>query len=267
MAGDKQGSATVADKGASLPSYQAPALDKGLDILEFLSSQSEAYTLSDLAKALDRSKNEIYRMALVLERRGYLERTPDDRFLVTNRLFQLGMLNPPLRNLHDAAMPIMHELAETLGQSCHLAVASGDEIVAVARVESPGLLGFAVRVGYRRHVVEATSGQVLFGFQPEARRTLWLKSLKASAPGRADVAKFLKQADEARAKGYALAESSFVLGVTDIAAPVYDGVEAGPAGSLTLPFLARLDRTGDAAAAAEIVRSRAESITERLRHG
>jgi DNA-binding IclR family transcriptional regulator len=67
--------------------------------------------------------------------------------------------------------------------------------------------------------------------------------------------------------GCAIAESSFIRGVTDIAAPIYDGVEAGPAGSLTMPFLARLDQAGDVAAAASIVRASAESITDRLRHG
>src|SRR5271156_4878136 len=101
---------------ASLQSYQAPALDKGLEILEFLARHNEAYGLADLAKALSRSKNELYRMALVLERRGYIERTADDRFLLTDRLFKLGMQTPPIRNLHDAALPKMHELSQRLEQ-------------------------------------------------------------------------------------------------------------------------------------------------------
>lgn len=267
MTPDKPESKGEQGAGRDGSNYQAPALDKGLDILEFLSERGEALSLSELAKALERSKNQIYRMALVLERRGYLQRTADDRFAVTNRLFQLGMRNPPLRNLHDAALPLMHELAEQLGQSCHLAVTSGDDMVVVARVESPGLLGFAVRIGYRRHIVEATSGRVLFGFQGEERRARWLPSLQRSAPKGADLAGFLAACDEARAQGRAVAASSFVLGVTDIAAPVRDGAEPGPSASLTLPFLSRRDRDGDVEAAAQALSETADRIGVRLRHG
>lgn len=247
--------------------YQAPALDKGLEILEFLSRQSEPHGLADLAKALNRSKNELYRMALVLERRGYLERTPDDRFRLTNRLFQLGMQTPPIRNLHDAALPVMHELSQRLEQSCHLAVRSQDDIVIVARVESPGLLGFAVRVGYRLHVTDATSGGVLFGFSPEAQRKAWSTVLRQTAPRDVNFEDFLRNAEQARDLGYAMVESSSVAAIVDIAAPIFDGVEPAPVAALTIPFLTRRGEPAGAEAAAQAVVEAAQLITQKLTHG
>ena len=71
--------------------YQAPALKKGLEVLEFLSGKAEPYALSDLARALGKSRNEIYRMVIVLERLGYLARTDGDRFALTRKLFDLAM--------------------------------------------------------------------------------------------------------------------------------------------------------------------------------
>src|SRR5438445_11497911 len=71
-------------------SYQAPALQKGLEVLEFLSGQTEPYAISELARALGKSRNEIYRMVIVLERLGYLVRTDADRFAVTRTLFDLA---------------------------------------------------------------------------------------------------------------------------------------------------------------------------------
>ena len=56
-------------------SYQAPALKKGLEVLEFLSGQAEPYAVSELARAFGKSRNEIYRMVIVLEQLGYLART------------------------------------------------------------------------------------------------------------------------------------------------------------------------------------------------
>lgn len=247
--------------------YQAPALDKGLEILEFLARHREPCGLADLAKALSREKNTLYRMALVLERRGYIERTPDDRFLLTNRLFKLGMQTPPIRNLHDAALPLMHELSQTLEQSCHLAVRTDDDIVIVARVESPGLLGFAVRVGYRRHVTDSASGSILFGFAPDSIRNDWLTSLRRTAPKTVDLNRFIKTAGEATVRGYSMVPSSSVSAITDIATPIFDGVEPGPVAALTIPFLTRREESAHAEQATSSVVEAAERITQQLMHG
>lgn len=261
-AGPVKGRATKSAGG-----YQAPALDKGLEILEFLARTREPHGLADLAKALDRSKNELYRMALVLERRGYLQRTVDDRFALTNRLFEIAMRTPPSRNLHDAALPVMHELSEELEQSCHLAVRNENDIVVVARVESPGLLGFAVRVGYRRQVVTSASGSVLFGFATEPGRKAWSKLLQKSAPADVDFEAFVRKADEARERGYAMVASATVPGIVDIATPVYNEEEPGPVAALTIPFLTRHEQSEDAEAAALAVVRAARRITEKLKHG
>ena len=57
---------------ASKARYAAPALDKGLDILELLSKSEQMLTLNQISKQLGRSVNEIFRMVVTLEQRGYL---------------------------------------------------------------------------------------------------------------------------------------------------------------------------------------------------
>ena len=42
--------------------YSAPALDKGLDILELLALSSRSLTQAEIADHLNKSVNEIYRM-------------------------------------------------------------------------------------------------------------------------------------------------------------------------------------------------------------
>ncbi len=50
-------------------------------------------------------------------------------------------------------------------------------MVVVARIEAPGNQGFSVRVGYRRPLIDSTSGLVLFAFQPEEVRAEWRTKL------------------------------------------------------------------------------------------
>ena len=72
--------------------YRAPALDKGLDILELLAASSAGLTQAEIAKGLGRGPNEIYRMLDTLVRRGYVTRTTDgDQACSMNTL---GSLEP-----------------------------------------------------------------------------------------------------------------------------------------------------------------------------
>src|SRR6185369_4928114 len=87
--------------------YRAPALDKGLDILELLAGVDGGLTQAEIAKKLDRSPNEFYRMLDRLVRRGYVTRSDGDRFSLTLKLFGLAQLHAPTRRLASFAMPLM----------------------------------------------------------------------------------------------------------------------------------------------------------------
>lgn len=52
------------------PQYRAPALDKGLDILELLASSAAPMSINAISEGVSRSRGEIFRMLLVLEERG-----------------------------------------------------------------------------------------------------------------------------------------------------------------------------------------------------
>lgn len=215
--------------------YEAPALEKGLDILELLAGATSAMNLSRISAAVGRSRSEMYRVLQVLERRHYLQRQPDDdRYTLTNRLFLLGMERPPVKGLLEIALPMMHKLSDELQQSCHLVVPSDQYMVVIARVESPYELGLVVRIGHRRPLLEATSGLVLVAFQPETVRAHWLQKYSTTTrrPSRATLLETLATIHE---QGYAAIPSTVVPGVTDISAPVF--LDSGAVAALAVPYM------------------------------
>src|ERR1700722_808541 len=215
--------------------YRAPALEKGLAVLELLAGARGPMSLNDISRHLKRSVSELFRMIQVLEFRGYLEiASTGEGYVLSNKLFTLGMTRAPTRNLHDAALPVMHQLADRIGQSCHLGVASADQMVIVARVEAPGDLGFSVRIGYRRALVDSTSGLVLYAFQSDLVRSEWKKRLSASVKRREWVT-FERRGHAARKAGYVTAESHAVGGVIDLSAPVRQS--GSVAAALTVPYV------------------------------
>jgi DNA-binding IclR family transcriptional regulator len=216
--------------------YRAPALEKGLDVLELLARDGHPMTLSQISVALRRSASELFRMIQVLEFKGYITQAQTgDGYVLTNKLFALGMAQAPVKSLVEAALPVMRALSNRIGQSCHLAAPSNDQIVVLARVEAPGDLGFSVRIGYRRNMTESASGLVLFAFQPDPVRLVWQERLKSL--GKKRVEDFRARADQVREQGYLCQESDLVHGVLDLSAPI-EG-ERGAVASLTVPFVRR----------------------------
>ncbi|MGH1558654.1 helix-turn-helix domain-containing protein [Caulobacter segnis] len=122
--------------------YRAPALEKGLDVLELLAAHRGGLTLAQISNALDRSSSELFRMVQVLEARGYVGRAADeDGLVLTNKLFAPGDMTRRPRTFWISAQPVMRAVAQKIGQSRHLALASGDQMVVVARIEAPGRPG------------------------------------------------------------------------------------------------------------------------------
>lgn len=220
--------------------YTAPALEKGLDILNLLSQNGQAMTLSQISAALGRSIGEIFRMIHVLEFKGFIEAAsaPSEGYQLTNRLFALGMARAPVKSLLEAALPAMRDLALKVDQSCHIAIASRNEIVVIARIENPGYFGYSVRTGHRRPIVEATSGLVLYAFQPEQIQARWRSEI-FDAVDLAGQTQFLAKVDAARSQGFWRAPSDLMDGVLDIAAPVIS--DGAAVASLAMPYMKRRD--------------------------
>lgn len=215
--------------------YRAPALEKGIDILELIARQPAPISLPTIVKTLGRSTGELFRMIQVLQFRGFIEQSIDGSgYQLTGRLFALAMNQPTVKGLIEIALPRMRLLAVETGQSCHLAMHSQGQIVVVARVESSAEMGFSVRVGHRRSLPETVSGTVLYAFQTARTRERW-ESLFDSSIGAEELSAFRQRAERVQEVSWAKARSTVVAGVTDISAPILRGHEA--AAALTIPFV------------------------------
>jgi DNA-binding IclR family transcriptional regulator len=71
--------------------YSAPALEKGLDILELLAADPAALTRTEIAHRLRRTIGEVFRMLVCLDERGYICKVgTDERYQLTLKFFELA---------------------------------------------------------------------------------------------------------------------------------------------------------------------------------
>jgi len=219
--------------------YSAPALEKGLEILELLAETETALSTRAIAERLGRSKGEIFRMVFVLVERGYLARdATTDELSLSNRLFELGIRTPRSRQLIEVAAAEMERLSEKTGQSAHLVVISKGETVVIATTSGTADISFTLRLGYRRPALQSTSGQIIMAFQDPERRLRLIAESKAVTRKSLNEAKLQRHFNEIAARGYLIAESHDVVGVTDIAAPIV-GRNGRAIAAIVIPYLGR----------------------------
>ncbi len=243
--------------------YATPALEKGLDILELFASTPGGLTVSEVARSLDRTVSEIFRMLLCLEQRGYLGQTENrERYHLTLKLFRMAQEHPPTKRLVTEALPTMHRVAAELRQSCHLGVVDGGHVVILAQVDSPASTGFFVKMGSKVDLMHAATGHVILAYQTEDAfmRIVdeWVLETKKRRP--ADLDQHLAKI---RVRGYEQRASYEVTGVMNISFPVLNA-QGNAVGGLTVPYVKRIGDKLGIAEVIEALRVASRQISEAL---
>lgn len=201
--------------------YSAPALEKGLDILELLAHDGRPLGIRQIAEELGRSKNEIFRMVHVLQSRGYIQRDePSGGLILSNKLFALGLQTARSRDLVSIAAPVIERFADDVQQAAHLIVPHRGETVVIAASSGESDMNFALKLGYRRPLADAHSGLLLMAFQSPGKRDRMIDESLVLMSDPPDRAKLIAELEAVRAAGAIVHESRDIIGVTDVSSPI-----------------------------------------------
>lgn len=220
-------------------SYSAPALEKGLSILELLADEPDGLRLSDIAKRLNRSVGELFRMLVVLEQMGYVTSLNGaDSYRLTLKMFHLSHRFPPVKRLTSSATPIMKSLSYTSGQSCHLSIYYESKAHVLVQQDPPVERIFGVRLGAQVPLFGSCSGHVLLAFVGDDERARMLENIPVrKRPTKAELKRLVERVRE---QGHERIASQQIHGVEDIGFPIFDYTGIGVA-ALVMPFVSYLD--------------------------
>jgi len=135
-------------------------LDRGLHVLRVLAETPSGLTITELAARLAVNRTVVYRLVTTLEQHALVRRDSKGRLYVGLGVLHLASAVQPV--LRDLAVPVLRELAESVGCTAHLTVADGDEALALAVVE-PSWTDFHVsyRVGARHDLHQGAAGKAI----------------------------------------------------------------------------------------------------------
>ncbi|WP_109674695.1 IclR family transcriptional regulator [Dyadobacter jejuensis] len=244
--------------------YHAPALDKGLDILEYLSSEAKPQSQSEIAQGIQKSPNEIYRMLVCLEQRGYLMKEANSgNYSLSLKLFHISHRHSPIEELIKYSKPAMERLSRDTQQSCHLGVLYNGQLLIVSQNRSPGLVSLSIEEGGLFPLVKTTSGRVVLAFLSDEQREFQLDQNKEFLElSTKEKKSFLSYLEGIRERGYEIKESEITLGVTDLAVPI-GSMKSGVFGVLAISCLTSISQSNHSF---EVMIPQLVSAAEQINH-
>jgi IclR family acetate operon transcriptional repressor len=243
--------------------YAVRAVDKALRILERLGRDSGELSLVELSRHLGIEKSTLHRLLGTLESRGFVRKDPVSlRYSLGIRMLELGTAVTARSALGRTAAPVLDRLAVRCRHTVNLAVLDRDEILYVARRDSPEPLRLTVEVGRRIPAHCTALGKAMLAFRPvmEVRRLFSRRRrLPRFTPNTITRPRDLvAQLEEVRRTGVALDREELTLGIRCLAAPILDLTEhACAAISVTAP-----SATLDEERVAELKPVLLEAVTE-----
>lgn len=140
------------------------AVDRALKILECFGADTQEISLADLSRATGFYKSTILRLAVSLERFGYLVRGEDGRFRLGPATWRLGACYRQGFDLAHVLRPELKLLCEASNETASFYVREGDSRICLYRVEPVRAIRHSIAEGASMPLDRGASGRVILAF-------------------------------------------------------------------------------------------------------
>lgn len=205
------------------------ALCKGLDTLKVLSSK-RSVGVTEVAEAIGVNKSTAFRILKTLQEYNMAEQDP-----VTNR-YKLGpailmMTDRFAKNIFilDMAKPLMINLVEEMGESCHLCILSNGEVVMIEQIATKYRYGNNSKIGIKEPLHASSVGKCLVAFSKKDLREKLIQNNSYEIYNDKTIknqAEFKVEIEKIRMQGFALDNFEISNDVRCVALPILgkDGI-------------------------------------------
>ncbi len=209
---------------------------KAINILDILAAKADSgISLAELSALLEMPKSSTHRYLATLQELGLAERKSNDRYFLGTKIIEMAgtyLLKSDLRTDSQAAL---NELAEITGETIHLAVPSGTEMVYIAKVESKHALSMFSHIGARIPMHCTALGKAILAFSNrDVLQAVMSEPLVTRTQKSITLVKDLQnELALIRARGYAIDDEENEVGIRCVGAPIFDYTTA-PVGAISI---------------------------------
>src|SRR3954449_3189063 len=206
---------------------QVPAGTRTLRVLRFLAGQSEPVPLDRIARACSLPRSTAYHLLTAMIEEGFVVHLADEhRYGLGVAAFEVGTGFSPAEPLQRISRRTLTELVDGTGQTAHLAVLHGRDVVYVVEERAPGLPPLVTDVGVRLPAHLTASGRAILAALPSAQvRALYPDRdafVDRHGTGPTSLSSLRSLLTETRQRGYGAERGEVTPGFASVAAAVLD---------------------------------------------
>lgn len=240
---------TIAGESGARERSGVQSLERAFSILEEVAKHRNGIGLADLSKIVGLHNSTTFHLAKTMVTLGYIRQDRDTkRYHMGRMIFALAASSRSEVDLVGLATPVLEDLARETGETSHLAIRSGDDVVIAAKVAGTGAFQLVDRAGGLRPAHCTALGKILLATLPEDRFQQFIGGarLEPMTPKTiTDRERLAREVAQVRESGIAFDDGEYDPEVRCVAAPVRDftgqvtaaiGI-SGPVWRLTIPLL------------------------------
>ncbi|TFD77254.1 IclR family transcriptional regulator [Cryobacterium sp. Sr8] len=248
---------------------KVPAAEGTLRILSHLATQRGPVPASAIATALGLPRSTVYQLLAVLAERGFVVHLPEERrYGLGLAAFELSTGFSRQEPLSHLGRPLVAQLVDRLGESAHLVVLHGRDVIYLVEERAPRRPSLVTDVGVRLPGHLTASGRALLAALPAAQlRALYPNAAafqERDGRGPRTSTELRRLLDQVRRQGYAQEDGEITAGMASVAVAVRD--HAGwPAASIAVTFPRDAIAESEWPALAERISGTAAELSRRIR--
>lgn len=200
------------------------SVDRALEILDILQSEPQGMGVSRLADRLGVSKSTAHRLLQSLLKKDFVQQNEENqRYYLGLRLMQLGQIVANQLDIRQIASPFMHRLVEKSGETAHLVIREGSEIVYIDKIESSATIRMFSNIGKRAPMHCTGVGKAILAYLPKEKID-WIIEQKGlprfTSNTITDREELFEHLREIRLRGYSIDDEEHEEGIKCAAAPI-----------------------------------------------
>lgn len=157
---------------------------------------------------------------------GFVDQNPENqKYKLSLKVFEIGNKIVEDLNLREVAKPIMQELGDKTGETINLGIIDNYDVVYIEKVLSKNTLRQDSPIGGRDRIHSTAMGKAIVAFKPleYVEEYIETKGLtKVTKNTITDVEKLYTELKSVRKKGYATDTEETVIGLSCVAAPIFN---------------------------------------------